>query len=126
MVADRGLLSLDNLEELGKLKLPDQRALEFILSVPDRRYSDFTEALQAIQTKAARAEQEVIEETRWQGLRLVVAHHPQQALEQTKLRNERLAALQEQAQAWAGKLDVSASQDPPPDDGEVSDLVLRS
>ena len=105
VVADRGLLSLDNLEELGKLKLPDQRALEFILAVPGRRYSDFTEALQAIQTKAARAEQEVIEETRWQGLRLVVAHHPQQALEQTKLRNERLAALQEQAQAWAGKLD---------------------
>jgi transposase len=36
---------------------------------------------------------------------LVVAHHPQRAKEQTQLRRERIAALQTQAQAWAGKLD---------------------
>jgi hypothetical protein len=33
------------------------------------------------------------------GLRLVVAHHPQRAKEQTLLRQERIAALQNQAQA---------------------------
>jgi transposase len=38
-------------------------------------------------------------------LRLVVAHHPQRAAEQTLLRNERIAALHDQAQQWAGKLD---------------------
>ena len=105
VVADRGLLSLDNLEELGKIKLPGQRALEFILAVPGRRYGEFTEVLQAIQAKAGAAQQELIDETRWQGLRLVVAHHPQRSAEQTLLRNERIAALQDQAQQWAGKLD---------------------
>jgi len=105
VVADRGLLSLDNLEELGKITLPGQRALEFILAVPGRRYGEFTDVLQAIQAKAGAAQQELIDETRWQGLRLVVAHHPQRAAEQTLLRNERIAALQDQAQQWAGKLD---------------------
>ena len=105
VVADRGLLSLDNLEELGKIKLPSDQAMEFILGVPGRRYGEFAGVLKAIQTKAAAATQEIIEETSWQGLRLVVAHHPQRAGEQAQLRNERIAALQEQAQAWAGKLD---------------------
>ena len=108
VVADRGLLSLDNLEELGKIKLPNSssaQALEFILAVPGRRYSEFTDVLQAIQARASTAQQEIIEEARWQGLRLVVAHHPQRAAEQTQLRRERIAALQEKAQAWAGKLD---------------------
>ena len=49
--------------------------------------------------------QEHTEETRWHGWRLVVAHDPQRAKEQTQLRRERIAALQEKAQAWAGKLD---------------------
>jgi transposase len=106
VVADRGLLSLDNLEELGKISLPNSSsALEFILAVPGRRYNEFTDVLQGIQTRASSAQQEIIEEARWQGLRLVVAHHPQRAAEQTQLRNERITALQEKAQQWAGKLD---------------------
>jgi transposase len=116
VVADRGLLSLDNLEELSKITLPvlaaqgahapsDTRPLEFILAVPGRRYAEFTGVLQGIQAKAAAATQEVIEEARWQGLRLVVAHHPQRAAEQTQLRNDRIETLHTQAQTWAGKLD---------------------
>jgi transposase len=105
VVADRGLLSLDNIDELGKIKLPSGQALEFILAVPGRRYGEFVEVLQAFQAKAITAEQETVEETPWHGLRLVVAHHPQRAKEQTLLRQERIAALQAQAQAWAGKLD---------------------
>ena len=108
VVADRGLLSLNNLEELGKISLPNSpnaQALEFILAVPGRRYGEFTDVLQAIQTRASTAQQEIIEEARWQGLRLVVAHHPQRAAEQRQLRNERIAALQDKARQWAGKLD---------------------
>ena len=105
VVADRGLLSLDNIDELGKIKLPGGQALEFILAVPGRRYGEFVEVLQAFQTKAALAEQEIVEETCWHDLRLVVAHHPQRATEQTALRRERIAALETQAQTWAGKLD---------------------
>lgn len=109
VVADRGLLSLDNIDELGKIKLPSGQALEFILAVPGRRYGEFVEVLQAIQAKAITAEQETVQETPWHGLRLVVAHHPQRAKEQTLLRQERIAALQTQAQAWAGKLDAQDS-----------------
>jgi transposase len=105
VVADRGLLSLDNMNELAKFKLPGGQALEFILAVPGRRYGEFTDVLQAIHAKAGTATQEIIDETRWRELRLVVAHHPERASEQTKFRRERIAALQEKAQAWAGKLD---------------------
>ena len=105
VVADRGLLSLDNIDELGKIKLPSGQALEFILAVPGRRYGEFVEVLQAFQAKAITAGQEIVEETSWHDLRLVVAHNPQRAKEQTQLRQERIATLQTQAQAWAGKLD---------------------
>ena len=105
VVADRGLLSLDNIDELGKIKLPDGQALEFILAVPGRRYGEFADILRDFQARAANATKEVIEQTSWQQLRLVVAHNPQRALEQTQLRRERIAALETKAQAWAGKLD---------------------
>lgn len=105
VVADRGLLSLDNLDELGKIKLPSGQPLEFILAVPGRRYGEFVDVLQAFQGRATKAEQELIEEASWHDLRLVVAHHPQRAKEQTQLRQKRIAALKTQAQAWAGKLD---------------------
>ncbi len=108
VVADRGLLSLDNMDELGKIQLAGgngDKALEFILAVPGRRYGEFTEVLQALHAKAGGATQEVIEETRWRGLRLVVAHHPGRAQAQTQLRRERIAALEAQAGQWAGKLD---------------------
>lgn len=105
VVADRGLLSLDNMEELAKIRMPGGQALEFILAVPGRRYVEFIDVLSAVQARASVATQEIIEETHWQGLRLVVAHHPERALEQTQWRRERIAALQEKAKLWAGKLD---------------------
>ena len=105
VVADRGLLSLDNIDELGKIKLPSGQALEFILAVPGRRYGEFVDVLQGFQEKAATATQEIVEEMSWHQLRLVVAHHPQRAQEQTQLRRERIAALEAQAQAWVGKLE---------------------
>ena len=105
VVADRGLLSLDNMEELAKIKLPGGQALEFILAVPGRRYGEFAEVLQSFQAKIGTASEEIIDETHWQGLRLVVAHHPERAREQTVLRRERIATLQDKANQWAGKLD---------------------
>ena len=105
MVADRGLLSLDNLDELGTIQLPSGQPLEFILAVPGRRYGEFVQTLSALQAKAAGAQEEVVEETRWKERRLVVAHHPQRAQEQSQLRREKIKALEEQAAHWAGKLD---------------------
>src|SRR5258708_24604791 len=51
IVADRGLLSLDNVAALSELKLPSGQPMEFILAVPGRRYSEFAEVLQAMQAK---------------------------------------------------------------------------
>ena len=105
VVADRGLLSLDNIEELAKLALPGGKPLEFILAVPGRRYNDFTEILEPIQAQARDATTEIIEEARWEEHRLVVAHNPERALEQTELRRKRIAALEARAAQLAGKLD---------------------
>jgi transposase len=105
VVADRGLLSLDNMDELAKVKLPSGQALEFILAVPGRRYGEFVDILGDFQKRASAADQEIIEETRWNDLRLVVAHNPEQAREQTQLRRDRIDQLQTKAAQWAGKLD---------------------
>jgi transposase len=105
VVADRGLLSLDNIEELRRIALPDGQPLEFILAVPGRRYGEFTEILQALQAKAALASGEIIDEARWQDLRLVVAHDPVQAAEQTARRRQRIQELEARAAQLAGKLD---------------------
>lgn len=105
MVADRGLLSLDNMDELGKIELPSGQALEFILAVPGRRYGEFVDTLADFQARAQAAEHEITDETRWKGLRLVMAHQPYQAKEQTQLRRERIAQLKARAEHLAGKLD---------------------
>ena len=115
VVADRGLLSLDNLEALSKLRLSGQtsgstyQALEFILAVPGRRYGEFADILAPINARACASEQEAteerIDEVQWQGLRLVVAHNPQQAAEQTANRQARIDQLRQRADQLVGKLD---------------------
>jgi transposase len=105
VVADRGLLSLDNMDELGKIKLPSGQPLEFILAVPGRRYGEFVDTLADFQASAQAAEHEITGETGWKGMRLVMAHQPYQAKEQTQLRRERIAQLKERADHLAGKLD---------------------
>ena len=107
LVADRGLLSLDNLASLQAIRLANGSPLEFILAVPGRRYSEFVETLKAFHENACQgATEEVVTEHGWQGLRLVVAHDPVTAAEQTARRNVRINALMDQADAWADKLDA--------------------
>jgi transposase len=105
IVADRGLLSLDNIQALQAIELGEGRALEFILAVPARRYGEFVEILEQFQAKVTDHEQETIDETRWQQLRLVVAHHPLRAKEQTAWRQAQINDLEDKAARWAGKLD---------------------
>jgi hypothetical protein len=106
LVADRGLLSLDNLAALQAVRLAAGPALEFILAVPGRRYAEFAEVLATFApTPGPGATAEVIGEVAWQDLRLVVAHDPLRATQQTQRRNERIQALTAQADQWAGKLD---------------------
>jgi transposase len=113
LVADRGLLSLDNLEALQAIGLrPDKgqdpgkgQALEFIIAVPGRRYHEFADLLEPLQAQCAKAITEITGEVAWNGLRMVVAHDPQAALEQHQKRKAAMAELELQAKRWAGKLD---------------------
>jgi len=105
LVADRGLLSLDNLEELRKIKLPNGHGLEFILAVPGRRYNEFVQLLEPLQQRFTEASTEVTAEVPWNGLRLVVAHDPKTAFEQRQKRQSKMDELQALANAWVGKLD---------------------
>lgn len=115
VVADRGLLSLDNIEALSKMRLVGEtsgstnQALEFILAVPGRRYGEFADLLEPINARARASEQgateERIDETQWQGLRLVVAHNPNQAAQQTAKRQARIDQLRLRADQLVGKLD---------------------
>jgi hypothetical protein len=105
VVADRGLLSIDNIEQMSALKMPDGQSIEFILAVPGRRYGDFEDILAPVQTRALGATEELIDELQWQGRRLVVAHDPVKAAEQSGLRDEGIAKLEQRANELAGKLD---------------------
>jgi len=106
LVADRGLLSLDNLDALHALSQRCKRSIEFILAVPGRRYSEFATLLEAFhRTQCQSAEAEIVGEIEWNQLRLVVAHDPLRAALQTQRRNEQIEALTRQAETWAGKLD---------------------
>ena len=109
-VADRGLLSLGNLEELKRMTTPSGLPMEFILAVPGRRYHEFAELLEPINERAASASTqkqapEIVGEETWQGLRLVIAHNPYRAGEQTQARDQQIAALEAQAAQWVSKLD---------------------
>lgn len=105
-VADRGLLSIDNLKELKALKTPSGEPLEFILAVPGRRYNDFEELLSPFhKEQCLTAEEEVIGELKWEGLRLVVAHDPLAASERTAARDLKIKQLEDVAEQWVGKLD---------------------
>jgi transposase len=112
LVADRGLLSVGNLEELDKLQAQlkqDGRdvALEYILAVPAARYGDFADdlnRLNAAQTEKA-TDQPWCAETKWQDKRLVVAHDPEVAARRTTGRDKTIAELLAMGQQCSDKLD---------------------
>lgn len=107
LIADRGLLSLDNLEALSAMRLEHGAPLEFILAVPGRRYYEFAELLEPFdRAQCRKASTEVFGETTWNDLRLVIAHDPGRAAEQTKRRRDEMQKLLEQGERWAGKLDA--------------------
>ena len=112
LVADRGLLSLDNLEALQSIRLsprpgqtPSQaQALEFIIAVPGRRYGEFTDLLESLQAQCTQAKAEMTGEIAWNGQRLIVAHDPATAAQQRQQRLTQVAQLEAQAKSWEGKL----------------------
>jgi transposase len=112
-VADRGLLSVENLEELKTITLPGGGPLEFILAVPGRRYVEFAKLLEPLQTtQFDKATQEVLGESVWEQLRLIVAHDPHTARQATDNRDALIKALQDKADRLANKLDAQEAGTP--------------
>ena len=109
LIADRGLLSTANIDELNKLQTQLKKdgrdvAVEYILAVPAARYGDFAEDLQKLH-KGQDATQEWCAETIWGDSRLVVAHDPVAANRRTTARDNRVAELVKLGQQCSVKLD---------------------
>ena len=104
-VADRGLLSTENLADLQEIALPGGNKLEFILAVPGRRYGDFVELLEPFHTKQCLpAKEEILGQAAWNKLRLIIAHDPQVWLDVGAKRDKRIDELKAQADQWVGQL----------------------
>ena len=101
LVADRGLLSLENIGELSELADRGDRRLEFILAVPARRYAELTETFESL----AFDEADLAEST-FSDHRLIVAHDPVRAKEQTDRRRARIRKLEGVAEKIVAKLDA--------------------
>src|SRR6056297_1612139 len=101
LVADRGLLSLDNIGELTVLADRDGRRLVFILAVPARRYTDLVETFQSLAFDA-----DGLAEGSFAGHRLIVADDPFRAEERKDRRRARIADLEAMAEKMVGKLDA--------------------
>ncbi len=101
LVADRGLLSLDNIDTLTTLADQGRRKLEFILAVPARRYGELVETFRGLAFDEAG-----LAEARFAGHRLIVAHDPLRSTEQSEKRRARIAELEAMAERIVGKLDA--------------------
>ena len=100
LVADRGLLSLDNIAELTAVAERSDRKLEFILAVPARRYAELVETFQNL------AFREGVAEAIFAGHRLIVAHDPLRAEDQSHKRRARIAELEAMADRMVARLDA--------------------
>ena len=109
LIADRGLLSTANIDELGKLQAQLKKdgrdvAVEYILAVPAARYGDFADDLKTLHA-AQNSTQAWCAETTWQSNRLVVAHDPVSATRRTTARDKTIAELVKLGQQCSAKLD---------------------
>ncbi|MCB1468896.1 MAG: IS1634 family transposase, partial [Rhizobiaceae bacterium] len=101
LVADRGLLSLDNIGELTAMADQGGRKLEFILAVPARRYGELVETFQSLAFSG-----EGLAEATFAGHRLIVAHDPARAVLQSARRRARIAELDAMAEKLVPRLDA--------------------
>ncbi len=101
LVADRGLLSLDNIRDLTDMADQGGRTLEFILAVPARRYSALVETFRDMVF-----DEDGLAEDRFAGHRLIIAHDALRAAEQSDRRRARIAELEAMAEKMVGKLDA--------------------
>ena len=110
LIADRGLLSTANIQELDKLQAQLKKdgrdvAVQYILAVPAARYGDFADVLKRLH-EAQDNTQEWCGQTHWKNSRLVVAHDPVAAARRTGARDKTIVELLEIGQECSVKLDA--------------------
>jgi transposase len=107
-VADRAMISFDNLAEFEKIELPGGDKLEYILAVPARRYRKMTQELpqlhQRLMAETKGSDDEVVAEAQVDGRRLVVAHSPKIAKRARRMRAKRIVKALALARKLSGKL----------------------
>lgn len=101
LVADRGLLSLDNIGELTAMADQGGRKLEFILAVPARRYAELVETFHGLEFDG-----DGLAEARFASHRLIVAHDRLRAQEQSDKRRKRISDLEAMAEKLVTKFDA--------------------
>jgi transposase len=117
LVADRGLLNLDNLAALDQIKLPSGEPLQYILAVPGGRYGDFADVIRPLhearqlQDGATETGGDWVTETRWQDRRLVIDHCESMAAAKRQSRRDDIANLEAQGEALFAKLDTQERGD---------------
>ena len=101
LVADRGLLSFENIGELTAIADQGGRKLEFILAVPARRYSKLAETFQGLTFS-----EDGLAEATFAGHRLIVAHDPDRAALQSAKRRARIVELDIMAEKLVTRLNA--------------------
>ena len=100
VVADRGLLSLDNIAQIRALALEKQRQVDFILALSARRYKAMPALITALNYTDGLAE------TWFENERCVVAYDAHTAARQAEKRRAEIKAVEALGQKLADKLDA--------------------
>ena len=117
IVADRGMLSLDNLEVLDGLRLANGQAVEYIVAVAARRYGDWVQPVidrhAELLAQSRQSGQEVFAAVPIDGdRRLIVAHDPSRLRQTRRQRARRLNPVIKQARALERKLNAQDAGQP--------------
>lgn len=100
LVADRGLLSLDNLAQIEAMQTARGEPIEYILAVPGRRYGEFADLVAATPLTAG------VGETTWQQRRLIIDHDEERAQAQHAARKATIAEIEAEGERMAKRLDA--------------------
>jgi len=106
VVADRGLLSLENIAEIKALAGEHQVQIDFILALPARRYGEMRAANESLVFENGLAEGSFADE------RMVVAYDPTRAAEQRAARLSKLDQAEALGERLANKLDAQDAGKP--------------
>lgn len=102
VVADRGLLSLDNIDQLETCELPGGSTPDYIMALPASRYKTLRESLTTI---SFASDAPSVTEHHFVDRRLVIAHDPETAKAVALKRREGIEALCQLGDKLAAKLD---------------------